>query len=345
MEELNRLLNAGNSPSQMARQLVRYLRNCLMAKLGGEKTQLLQISGDERARAVRTATLFSEEDLTRFLQVMLRTFDELNYRQEPRLHLELGLMKLVHLQRLIPLEQILSGLPGAGRPPAALGAGKGSVSQRPAATAPPAPVPAPRPLPVEPAKPAAPSPFELDRQRKLSSSEAEEKVPAPAAPPVVVAEAKAAPEAKVEPEPSPVQTAPADLDSLRDVVTAALNEQGHNTAASLLGAGRWRTDEDGAIQVEVGVKKTMLGLTMNGEAWKIVREALRGAGATQKMTVVPGEAAEPASGSPRVWSRDSIEAVALGNPLVRQAQELFHAEVRSVLDLRENQGNDSRSKG
>ena len=53
MEELNRLLNAGNSPSQMARQLVRYLRNCLMAKLGGEKTDLLQISGDERARAAR----------------------------------------------------------------------------------------------------------------------------------------------------------------------------------------------------------------------------------------------------------------------------------------------------
>jgi DNA polymerase III subunit gamma/tau len=347
MEELNRLLNAGNSPSQMARQMVRYLRNCLMAKLGGENTQLLQISGDERARAVRTATLFSEEDLTRFLQVMLRTFDELNYRQEPRLHLELGLMKLVHLQRLIPLEQILNGLPGAGRPPAALGPGKSSVSQRSATTAPPTPVPSapiqtPRPVPMEPAKPAAPSPFELDQQRKVGASEAEETVATPAAPAVVAAEVK------VEPEPLPAKISEGDagdLDRLRDVVTAALNEKGHNTAASLLGAGRWRMDEDGAIQVEVGVKKTMLGLTMNAEAWKIVGEALRGAGATRKMTVVPGEASEPAGGSPRVWSRDSIEAVALGNPLVRQAQELFHAEVRSVLDLRENQGNDSRSKG
>jgi DNA polymerase-3 subunit gamma/tau len=200
-------------------------------------------------------------------------------------------------------------------------------------------VQAPRPLPVEPAKPPAPTPFELDRQRKLSSSEVEEVVPATAPPPVV------APEVKVEAEPSPATTTETNLDSLRDVVTAALNEQGHNTAASLLGAGRWKLDEDGAIQVEVGVKKTMLGLTMNAEAWKIVREALRGAGATQKMTVAPGgEATEPASGGPRVWSRDSIEAVALGNPLVRQAQELFHAEVRSVLDLRD-QGNDSRSKG
>ena len=119
------------------------------------------------------------------------------------------------------------------------------------------------------------------------------------------------------------------------MVTTALDEQGHNTAASLLAAGRWKLDADGAIQVEVGVKKTMLGLTMNGDAWKIVRDALRGAGASQKMTVIPGETAEPASESPRVRSRDSIEAVALGNPLVRQAQEMFHAEVRSVLDLRE----------
>ena len=337
MEELNRLLNAGNSPSQMARQLVRYLRNCLMAKLGGEKTELLQISGDERARAVRTAALFSEEDLTRFLQVILRTFDELNYRQEPRLHLELGLMKLVHLQRLLPLEQILSSLPGAARLPAA--------NPRPAQAI---PVQAPRPVPppVEPVKPKppAPSPFELDRQRKQSAEEPEERPEvAPVAAPVQKAVERQPPPvtAAVELEPPPAklrETKPDDTDlgKLRDVVTAALDEQGHNTAASLLAGGSWKLDAEGAIQVQVGVGKTMLGLTMNGDAWKIVREALRGAGATQKMTVVPGEtAAEPSSGAPRTWSRDSIEAVALGNPLVRQAQELFQAEVRSVLDLRD----------
>jgi DNA polymerase III subunit gamma/tau len=356
MEELNRLLNAGNSPSQMARQFVRYLRNCLMAKLGGEQTQLLQISGDERARAVRTATLFGEEDLTRFLQVMLRTFDELNYRQEPRLHLELGLMKLVHLQRLLPLEQILSGLPGAGRAPAVPSPPARTVSPRPPATTTSAtavPVQAPRSAPAETAKaqPPALSPFELDRQRKLNSDEDHDtgdkslEMVVEAAPQNTIAAVIEPPATVAEPAPVSGGTTKLDLDSLRNLVTIALDEQGHNTAASLLGDGRWRVDEEGAIQVEVGVKKTMLGLTMNGEAWKIVREALRQAGATQKMTVVPGEGGEPAGGTPRVWSRDSIEAVALGNPLVRQAQELFHAEVRSVLDLRENPGNDSRGKG
>ena len=388
MEELNRLLNAGNSPSQMARQMVRYLRNSLMAKLGGESTELLQISGDERARAARTATLFSEEDLTRFLQVMLRTFDDLNYRQEPRLHLELGLMKLVHLQRLIPLEQILSGLSGAGAagrsttqkptpaPPASTRpAGPSAAATPPAKPAaendlssplppqsvePERPAPAgggnalerpgifsPPPRPASPieavSKPTTPSPFELDRQRKQNEEIEVEK----SAEPLVQRIEQRTSETPAVNQPSPTVASPeasqkpaangleTNLDTLRDAVTAALDEQGHNTAASLLSAGRWKLDEDGAIQVEVGVKKTMLGLTMNGEAWKIVRETLRTAGGTQKMTVVPGEAGEPANSAPRSWSRDSIEAVALGNPLVRQAQELFHAEVRSVLDLRE----------
>jgi len=321
MEEINRLLNAGNSPSQMARQLVRYLRNCLMAKLGGENTELLQISGDERARAMRSATLFGEEDLTRFLQVMLRTFDELNYRQEPRLHLELGLMKLVHLQRLLPLEQILSGLPAPARSIPSL---KPASPSTPRAL----PVPPPRPAAVEPVKP---SPFELDRQRKIAD-ESEAPTPARVETPAPVATSP------VEPDPPASKPGETNLDSVRDAVTAALDEQGHNTAATMLGDGRWKLDQDGAIQVAVGMGKTMLGLTMNAEAWKIVGEALRNAGATKKMTVVPGEANEPANATPRVRSRDSIEAVALGNPLVRQAQELFHAEVRSVLDLREKPG-------
>jgi DNA polymerase III subunit gamma/tau len=398
MEELNRLLNAGNSPSQMARQMVRYLRSCLMAKLGGEQTELLQTSSDERSRAVRSAALFGEEDLTRFLQVMLRTFDELNYRQEPRLHLELGLMKLVHLQRLLPLEQILSGLPGAA--PRTL----------PVQASQPAP-PSPPKQPAVPESPKSqpPSPFELDRQRKQTEEEAAPEPPkaperaqirpeppkavrepaqllsewaksvleppqvtpepmmavpepaqvAPESPKSLPEPAQVAPEPtktlseppQATPEPLPVMPEPpeaapeaekvvpapaADLSHIRDRVTAALDGQGHNTAASLLAAGRWKLDPDGAIQVEVGVKKTMLGLTMNGEAWKIVREALLEAGGTQKMTVVPGEAGnEPAGATPRTVARDSIEAVALGHPMVQQAKELFHAEVRSVLDLRE----------
>ena len=75
-----------------------------------------------------------------------------------------------------------------------------------------------------------------------------------------------------------------DLNAIREVVTSALENEGHHTAAALLSAGNW-TDAGNAIQVEVAVKKTMLGLTMNAEAEKIIRNALRAAGFNQKFNV------------------------------------------------------------
>ena len=137
MTQLNVLVNAGHSPSSLARQMARYLRNALMAKIGGEGTELLQISSDERTRALRTAALFSEEELTRNLQIVLRTFDELNYRQEQRFHLELGLLKLIHAQRLVPLEELLSGITSVGGVrPSSSAAPRTAPPQAPARTAP-----------------------------------------------------------------------------------------------------------------------------------------------------------------------------------------------------------------
>src|SRR5437773_7636697 len=114
----DRLLSEGQNPAYFAKQLVRFLRNAIVAKVAGSDSSLLQISSDESARVARVAELFGEEDLARHLQIMLRTHAELGYRQEQRFHLELGLLKMAHAQRLLPLEQLLSeaGMPSAVRP-------------------------------------------------------------------------------------------------------------------------------------------------------------------------------------------------------------------------------------
>src|SRR5262249_43383088 len=105
---VDELIGEGHSPTHFARQLVRFLRNVTVAKIAGKDSSLLQISADERERAGRVAALFSEEDLSRHLQIMLRTHGDLSYRPDPRFHLELGLLKMAHAQRLLPLEQLLS---------------------------------------------------------------------------------------------------------------------------------------------------------------------------------------------------------------------------------------------
>ncbi|MDQ1453889.1 MAG: polymerase subunit gamma/tau [Acidobacteriaceae bacterium] len=400
MTEIDTLLNAGNSPSQLARQMVRYLRNALMAKLGGESTELLQISDDERARVSRTAMLFAEEDLTRFLQIMLRSFDEMNYRQEPRFHLELGLLKLVHTQRLIPLEQLMSQLPAGGanasRPsvPSSVPGRIAASVPAPAATQRPASQPAP-PRSVASSEaarggsvdastpPAQPtfSPFESDTRRKsgpsgsavateiLSAAESlasgnlavetavaldEASAPDPVEKtpsfhheppdPQIRGHASSEVERHVadleeeiasdgEPEPPASSEFVSITDKLRDAVTQALHEKGHETASALLGVGQWSLDGN-IITVAVKTGKTMLSLTMTPDAERIARTALQRAGSTAKLVVVLGEGStSPAPPAPHA-AKGSIQSQALDNPLVKQAQELFRAEVRSILDLR-----------
>jgi DNA polymerase-3 subunit gamma/tau len=368
MEQLNLLVNAGHSPSSLARQMVRYLRNALMAKLGGEQTELLQISGDERARAVRTALLFTEEELTRNLQIVLRTFDDLNYRQEQRFHLELGLLKLIHAQRLLPIEELLSGV--------AIGTQGGSASRVASGAA----RPAPSRLAAAAAPPAAPSispfgsaggswnsgpansgskPSSSMRQGGGSAAVAELEGASPA--PAVTAEAAGSPFrggaqfpapaslsagyaapltegalAKAPETVAPASAAPS-MEAVRHAVGSTLVDAGHTSAAQLLGSGAWTLD-GASLRIEVpGVGKKMLALTVNAAAEKIIRQELQRQGAPARFLVVPAEGAAQGSGSTTATvapAAGSIQETALANPLVQRAQELFKAEVRSVLDLR-----------
>jgi DNA polymerase III subunit gamma/tau len=113
LRQVDHLISEGHSPTHFARQMVRFLRNATVAKIAGKDSSLLQVSSEERERVERVAALFGEEDLTRHLQIMLRTHGELGYKQEQRFHLELGLLKMAHAQRLLPIEQLLSDVAGA----------------------------------------------------------------------------------------------------------------------------------------------------------------------------------------------------------------------------------------
>jgi len=358
MEQINEFLNAGHSPQSLARQLVRYLRNTLMAKLGGEQTELLQISADERARAARTALLFGEEELTRNMQIMLRTFDDLNYRQEQRFHLELGLLKLVHAQRLLPLEELLSGIAGGasgrGTFPAPRPASVAGSLPRVAETSPPslrstqsaaarspfgsasgaagaspvlqqasAATEAPRPVPLMESSPA------------ISAASARPVTPFPAAAstqsgfaePLTEGALAKAP-AESSPEGSP------DVDGLRQEVIQALASSGHATASQLLSTGTWTLEGSSLRIVVPGMGKKMLALTVNAAAEKIIRQELQRLGAPSRFMILPGEgkSASPVPGAaPPVGS---IQEAALANPMVQRAKEIFAAEVRSVVDLR-----------
>ena len=317
MEQLNVLLNSGHSPHALARQMVRYLRNALMAKLGGEQTELLQISADERARAARTALLFTEEELTRNLQIVLRTFDDLNYRQEQRFHLELGLLKLIHAQRLLPIEELLSGV--------ASGAIRGAASEAarraqawacqglPSTAAPGAS--AGRETAGLDSSPGAKQDAAFGQAGGFEASSAihapasgntmREAAPFPAVASRAAGYAETATLTEGALAKAPETAAAAadglsaqglDLEHVREAIVAALATAGHSSAAQLLGAGEWKLD-GASVRIAVpGMGKKMLSLTVNAAAEKIIRQELQRLGAPARFLVATGLGAVPSRG-------------------------------------------------
>ena len=125
------------------------------------------------------------------------------------------------------------------------------------------------------------------------------------------------------------------IDSLRHAIGSALVNAGHNSAAQLLGAGMWMLDT-ASLRIEVpGVGKKMLSLTVNAAAEKIIRQELQRLGAPTRFMVVPGDGPAQAAAPMSAPLAGSVQEAALANPLVQRAKEIFKAEVRSVVDLRQ----------
>ena len=110
----------GRSLQHFARELARYFRNLLVARISGETTRLIAASGPEQERLLVVAKQFTEEDLTRSLKLSLDLFRDLQSSLQPRLHLEMGLLRLVHAAKLVPIEEALASLGNVGQalPPA-----------------------------------------------------------------------------------------------------------------------------------------------------------------------------------------------------------------------------------
>src|SRR5206468_8900468 len=96
------------------------------ARISGQPTSLIAASDTEQAAFLETSKAFSEEDLTRFLSLTLGVYKELQTSLQPRLHLELGLVKLVHAGRLKSIEEAIANL---GSPDNAAAVPKSAVAE------------------------------------------------------------------------------------------------------------------------------------------------------------------------------------------------------------------------
>ncbi|MGA8142399.1 MAG: DNA polymerase III subunit gamma/tau [Candidatus Acidiferrales bacterium] len=209
---VHRLITDGQNLQHFCRESIRHFRNLLVARVCGADSDLVAAPLDERPRLADQAAQFTEEDLTRFFQILLSTDDDLRRKPDPRLHLELGLLRLVNAQRLAPLEEVLAELrrESHGESPRAAGSSSSSAaapirtmsavqSTAPSSCAPAATaarmapsLPSSKPQPAPAAYPAAPAAKLSASDPSLTENLAPARsapAPVPASPPRIVARA------------------------------------------------------------------------------------------------------------------------------------------------------------
>ncbi|HYE89153.1 MAG TPA: DNA polymerase III subunit gamma/tau [Vicinamibacterales bacterium] len=138
---VERAIERGYDLRLLCRELARATRDLLILSVDPKRASDPDVATDaERDRLSAMAGQWSREDLLRAFDLLTKAEQEVRISDQPRYNLEMALLRLMHLRKLVPLTELLSG----GRVPAVPAA-----SPKPQA-------PVPKPQAASP-KPQAPS--------------------------------------------------------------------------------------------------------------------------------------------------------------------------------------------
>jgi DNA polymerase-3 subunit gamma/tau len=167
-ELAGRAVELGYDLRLVCRELTRVVRDLLLLSVDPSRVTDPEIAGEgERDRLTALAARFSREDLLRAFDVLARAETDVRAAAQPRYHLEMALLRWIHLRKLVPLEDLIAGAPAGPRS----GPGISQVSHASAAV--PQVSRAPQPTAKAVARPASQTPAitEAPARAALSSDD------------------------------------------------------------------------------------------------------------------------------------------------------------------------------
>ena len=110
LDVVEQLISEGHDLRNFCRDLLSVIRDLMVYKVAGNADVLLDAAMLEPEQIQSLANNFSESDLLRYFNCVADTETKLKDATQPRYMLELGLVKLVEMRRLAPIEKILERL-------------------------------------------------------------------------------------------------------------------------------------------------------------------------------------------------------------------------------------------
>jgi DNA polymerase-3 subunit gamma/tau len=303
-----RAVELGYDLRAVCRELARLTRDLLVLSVDPSRASDPEIASEsERDRLLSLTRRFSREDLLRAFDVLAKAEQDIRASSQPRYHLEMALLRWIHLRKLVSIEDLIAGTPVRGA----------AVSGPPAPTAKPAAVR------------AAPSAAPVVRGAGLSA-------PSPA-PPVV----------KTAPAGSPTNNASfkaAFLAEIRKskiafynmVVAQARTIEISNDRIEFTFSANQRALREQVEQNKVWLEATAM---QAGGRKLTVTAAQDGSSSPPSAAAGPQSSAgspsseQPRGGSPEADRKAALKEQALADSGVQAMLEVFPAEIRDVEEM------------
>jgi DNA polymerase-3 subunit gamma/tau len=333
-----RAVDSGYDMRHVIRELARLNRDLLLVGLDPSRLEDPEIAAEgERERIRALAGLFSSEDLMRAFDVLTKADYDIRGSTQPRYHLELALLRWIHLRRLVPLTDIIQGLEKGGtsipRP---------SASAPPAARALGAPV-APRPIVKPPLSNAATVRAVETKRAEATTAKPD---PSAAAKPPAAAAATLALKPDVEPQaPPPVAAANAPapaLSGLKDALLAEMQKSKKFFYGTVIAqAQRIEVEADRIVLAFAPQHRALKQQLEQSRPW-LEEMATRLAG--RKMTVVGVDAAgvaaakgsdagRGAAGAAEGDQQSALKQKAMADSGVQALLDVFRTDIKEVEEI------------
>ena len=146
-----RAMEMGYDLRAVCRELSRVVRDLLVVSVDASRLADPEIAGEGEADRLKAlAARFSREDLLRAFDLLTKAEADIRAAAQPRYHLEMALLRWMHLRKLVSIEELIASAGSSERQPARPAPAGSAVPRTPA--------PPPTPRPAAAVRPTAPSP-------------------------------------------------------------------------------------------------------------------------------------------------------------------------------------------
>ncbi len=126
-----RAVEMGYDLRAVCRELTRTVRDLMVLSVDPSRVNDPEIAGEgDRERLTALARRFSREDLLRAFDLLARAEADIRFAAQPRYHLEMVLLRWIHLRKLVSIEDLIAGTASAA--PAAPVSRPAPPAQKPA---------------------------------------------------------------------------------------------------------------------------------------------------------------------------------------------------------------------